>query len=201
MIFYGTRAKNIHNGQIKNVKCPSCENETNMKYSVFGKYAHVYWVPFFHMETIYVTECNNCYKTYEPKELGDDVKKKLKIEKERNGIKAPIWFYSGPFIILGLILFGLYSSMKEDSNTEEYYKNPIKGDVYEVKTMDGNYSSMKFERKLNDSIYFLVNDMAINKSSEIDKINIDKYYNDMYSFHKLYIDSLFKSHYIYKINR
>ena len=46
MIFYGTNAKNIKNGKVINVQCPNCEQNTSMTYSVFGKYAHVYWVPF-----------------------------------------------------------------------------------------------------------------------------------------------------------
>ena len=105
MIFYGTRAKNIHNGQIKNVKCPHCENETSMTYSIYGKYAHVYWIPFFPIGNVGVTECNSCKRTYEIKELPENIKMKYHNEKEKDGVKTPIWFFSGLFIVAILVLY------------------------------------------------------------------------------------------------
>jgi hypothetical protein len=84
MIFYGTKASTIKNGQIINVDCPNCETNSSMIYSVFGKYAHIYWIPLFPIKKITITECNNCKKTFEYKELPQAIQTKLDREKEKD---------------------------------------------------------------------------------------------------------------------
>ena len=203
MIFYGSRATTLTKGQIRNVKCSHCDTDSTMTYHVFGKYAHVYWVPLFPMEKICVVECNNCSKTFEFAQFTEQISNKLKIEKERNPAKNPIWYYSGLFIIASLIGYGFYSSQKEDSDTQAYFENPKEGDVYETKSGSGGFTTLKFigESKNKDSLYFYLNDMEIDQSSAIHKIDLDKYYNEVYSFDKAFLDSLYNSKYIYKINR
>lgn len=203
MIFYGTRATNIKNGQIRNVTCPNCETNTSMTYSVFGKYAHIYWIPLFPYKKVGVTECNECKKTFEFKELPAEIQTKLTREKENNPPKYPIWYFSGLFIIVLLIGYGIYSSQKKDADTQAFYENPKEGDIYETKTETGAFTTMKFiaESKNKDSLYFYVNEMEIDNSSAINQIDIEKYYKEIYSFEKTYLDSLYKAKYIYKINR
>lgn len=203
MIFYGSRATTLTNGQIRNVKCSHCDTDSTMNYHVFGKYAHVYWIPFFPMAKICIVECTNCNKTFEFDRFTEQMTNKLKIEKERNPAKTPIWFYSGLILIASLIGYSFYSSQKEDSETHTYYENPKEGDIYETKTETGNYTTMKFVSNSinNDSVYFYLNDMETDQSSAIHKIDINKYYNEVYSFDKVYIDSLYNSKYIYKIKR
>ncbi|WP_298121335.1 zinc-ribbon domain-containing protein [Flavobacterium sp.] len=110
MIFYGTKASNIKNGQIINVDCPHCQTNTSMIYSVFGRYAHVYWIPFFPIGRVTVTECNSCKKTFEFSELPQPIQEKLLREKEKGGAKTPIWMFSGLGIIAVLVAIGIYSS-------------------------------------------------------------------------------------------
>lgn len=40
MIFYGTNSSRLKDGQLPNVTCPNCKNQTSMTYTVFGKYAN-----------------------------------------------------------------------------------------------------------------------------------------------------------------
>lgn len=49
MIIFGSKASNIGNFEVPNSKCAYCENESTQRISVFGKYAHIFWIPFFPM--------------------------------------------------------------------------------------------------------------------------------------------------------
>ena len=201
MIFYGTRAKNIHNGQIKNVKCPNCENETSMTYSIFGKYAHVYWIPFFPIGKVGIIECNSCKRTYEIKELPENIKVKYEREKEKSGIKTPIWFFSGLFIIATLIVVGYFMSKQTSANELTHLEQPKVGDVYEFNTQTGYYSTMKIESIKGDSLYFFINEMETNKKSGISDIDKASNYKEIYGYTKAEIKKMHTDEEIYEINR
>lgn len=201
MVFYGTKAKNIHNGQLKNVKCPNCENETSMTYSVFGKYAHVYWIPFFPIGKVGVTECDSCKRTFEIKELPENIKTKYQREEEKNGAKTPIWFFSGLFIVAAIAVFGYFASQQTAANELSYLEKPEVGDVYEYQTETGYYSSMKLQSIVEDSLFFYLNEMETNKKSGISDIDKAANYKVIYGYSKAEIKQLYTDKDIYEINR
>lgn len=202
MIFYGSRATNIRNGQIINVVCPNCEKNTSMIYSVFAKYGHVYWIPFFPMDRITVAECNSCKKTYEYKDLSENIQAKLQREKEKSPVRYPIWMFSGLFIILGLIGFGFYDSKKTDINNADYIKNPKVGDVYYIKASVGHYTTFKVDKISRTEVYITSNDYEIDLESDIYKINISEYYTKSKdTLEVMQLQGLFKDNTIIEIVR
>jgi hypothetical protein len=201
MIFYGTRSSNIKNGQLRNIKCPNCENETSMTYSVFGKYAHVYWIPFFPIGKTNIVECNDCKATYDVKDLDQKIKDKFKIEKEKESAKTPIWFFSGLIIIAIIAVAGYFLSQQTKAEELEFIDQPQVGDIYQYKTETNNYSTMKIDSVLKDSIYFFVNEMEITKSSGISEIDIEENYKELYGFSKSKIKEMYTNEEIYEINR
>ena len=176
MVFYGTKASNLKNGQIINVDCPSCEANTTMKYSVFGKYGHLYWIPFFPISKITVAECNSCKKTFEYKELSDGIRTKFEREKEKNPIKFPLWMFSGLFVIAALVGFGVYTSGETEKKEAGYIKNPKVGDVYSIKNAEANYTSARVDKIDKDSIYVTNNDYETDQTTGIDEIDVPKNY-------------------------
>ena len=106
MIIYGTKSSILKNGQITNVICPNCETNSIIKYSIFGKYAHVYWIPFFLIERITLTECDSCNKIFELKNLPKTIIEKIEKQKERQPIKFPFWMFSGLYLVGAIIIFG-----------------------------------------------------------------------------------------------
>lgn len=201
MIFYGTKASTIKNGQIINVDCPNCETNSSMIYSVFGKYAHIYWIPLFPIKKITVTECNNCKKTFEYKELPQAIQTKLDREKEKDGAKTPIWMFSGLFIIATLVAFGIYSSGETEKKEAEYLKAPKVGDIYRFESNPGFYSTMKVESILKDSLHVFINKVETNKTSGVDDIDKPENYSEIYGYSKAEIIKMYKDKEIYEINR
>lgn len=201
MIFYGTKASNIKNGQVINVDCPHCETNTSMNYAVFGKYAHVYWIPFFPIGKTTVAECNNCKRTFEYSELPQPIQTKLDREKEKDGAKTPIWMFSGLGVIAVLVAIGYVVSGQTEKKEAEYLKAPKVGDIYKFESNPGFYSTMKVESVLKDSVHVLINDMETNKTSGINDIDKPENYKELYGYSKEQIRKMYKDNEIYEIER
>ena len=201
MIFYGTRASNLKNGQITNVDCPNCQTNTSMIYSVFGKYAHIYWIPFFPISKLTVTECTSCKKTYDYKELPQPIQTKIDREKEKDVAKTPIWMFSGLILIGVLVAFGAYSSGETEKKEAEYLKAPKIGDIYRFESTAGYYSTMKVESVLKDSLHVYVNEMEVSKQSGISDIDKPENYKELYGYSIEEIREMYKDKKIYEIDR
>tara|TARA_R110002050_G_scaffold104052_5_gene213264 strand:- start:31849 stop:32454 length:606 start_codon:yes stop_codon:yes gene_type:complete len=200
MIFYGTSSSRLKNGQLNNVTCPNCENQTSMTYGVFGKYFYLYWIPIFPIGKDNILECNSCKKTFKLKELPNQIKKRFELEKH-SGI--PILHFSGLLIIACVIAYFSYSSSKHKELESVYIKEPAIGDVYSIETETaGHYTSMRITNIINDSIHVLFNDYEIDKKTGIDQIDKDKNYTDQNDgYTKEEILSLYNDKIIYEINR
>ncbi len=202
MIFYfGTKASNLKNGQIINVDCPNCNSNVSMVYSVFGKYAHLYLVPFFPIKKMTFAECNSCKKTFEKFELPSNIQTKLERENEKDRVSTPIWMFTGLFVIALIVALCFYSSHQTDANSEKYIKNPKVGDIYYLKSSKGYFSTMKVNNVSKDSINALINEMEIDKKSNIDEIDKDTNYKNAYSFSKKDILKLYNEENIYEVKR
>ncbi len=201
MIFYGTRSSNLKNGKIKNVTCPNCQKETEMTYSVFGKYAHVYWIPFFPIGRVNVVECNNCKATYDVKDSNEKIQQQFKKEQDFNGSKTPVWFFSGLFVVAGLVAIGMYASDQTEMSEKEYIKDPKVGDVYHINASEGFYSSMKVEKVFKDSVYAFVNEMETDKMTGVDDIDKAENYKEIYGYSKAQLVKLYNDKEIYQIDR
>lgn len=203
MIFYGSKAANLKNGKLLNMQCSNCNQTTSMTYSVYGKYAHVYWIPFFPFEKTAFVECDSCKRTFEDKELTPENKKKLYSENERTGkTKYPLWMFSGLALVGALIAFGTYQSGVTDDEEKEFAKVPKMNDVYHIKLTNGFYSSAKVTDVNKDSVLLIFNNYETDASTGIDKIDLDKNYTDaIFSYSRKRVVELQKADTIYTIER
>ncbi|MEO8532621.1 MAG: hypothetical protein ABI441_02670 [Flavobacterium sp.] len=201
LLYYGTKATNLKNGQIINVDCPNCNTNVSMIYSVFGKYGHLYLIPFFPIKKLTFAECNSCKKTFEEAELPSAIQQKLQREKEKNAVKTPIWMFSGLFIIAALIGLGFYSSHQTDVDTGTFIKDPKVGDVYFLNSAEGYYTTMKVNQVLKDSLSVFINDMEIDRKTDVDKIDIDKNYKNKSNIAKKDMLKLYDEKKIYEVKR
>ena len=200
MIFYGTNSSRLKDGQLNNVTCPNCENQTSMIYSVFGKYAYIYWIPIFPLGKVNVLECNSCKRTFKLKELPEQIKHKFELEKHRG---IPILHFSGLAIIVLAIAFFAYSGSKNKELDAKYIQAPAIGDVYSVLSdTNGQYTTMKVTDVSNDSVFVVYNDYEIDKRSAIYKIDKKENYT-VYEggYTKQEILSLYEDKTIYEIDR
>ncbi len=200
MVFYGTNASRLKDGRLNNITCPNCENQTTMTYSVFGKYAYIYWIPIFPIGKQNILECDSCKKTFKLKELPRQIQSKFELEKHTG---VPIKHFAGLGIIAIAIGFIMYSSSQNKANNLKYINAPEIGDVYSINgSQKGYYSTMRIKDVTNDSIYLISNDYEVDKKSGIDKIDVDKNYTtEEYSISKQEIIGLYTDETIFEIDR
>jgi zinc-ribbon family len=203
MIFYGTKASNIKNGELRNVTCPHCQTNVSMNYSVYSKYAHIYWIPFFPISKTNIIECRSCKASYDLATVDQSIKEKFKKEQEQNPAKTPLTHYSLLFLLGIGMGFGVYSVIKEGSDTEEFAKNPKVGDVFYEALSNGHFSTSKITKVTKDSILVLQN----NKES-VEKTNVSTQSADKENFtmewgfsKKKYTELAIKGDSIYRIVR
>ena len=186
MIFYGRNSGVIGNGQLRNVICPNCEKESAMTYSVYGKYAHLYWVPFFPMGRTNIVECNSCKATYDVKDLDQKIKDKFSQELERNPVKTPIKHFSMVGVIALIIVGVVINGFVEKNSSGDYAKNPKVGDIYYFETpeLKGHYSTLKITKITTDSIFVMENNLEVDSKTNMDKVIVDKNYTIPSSYSK-----------------
>lgn len=199
MIFYGTNASRLKDGRLNNVTCPNCNNNTTMNYSVFGKYAYIYWIPIFPTGKENVLECTSCNKTYKLKELPEQIKHKFETEKY-NGI--PFKHFAGLGIIAVIVCIAMYLGKQHEEDVEKYIHDPQVGDVYTLEgEQSGYHSAMRITEVTADSVYALMSDYEYNTTRLRDLNKDENYSSEMYAFSKEDILTLFAEEAIEDIHR
>ena len=98
MIIFGQRGTNMGSFENKGT-CEYCNNEGTQRFSVYGKYAHVFWIPTFPMGRKAFSECTHCKRTLDKKNFPPELLNQYNTDKGK--VKRPTWHWSG------LLLFGL----------------------------------------------------------------------------------------------
>jgi hypothetical protein len=103
-MIYGTRGKHLGSFQVKDIPCPYCEHVELQNMSIFGRYAHVMWIPLFPIGKTPVAECTRCKRTYD----GADFSEKMHLIGGELGsrVKSPTWMWAGLMLIAGLVVLG-----------------------------------------------------------------------------------------------
>lgn len=202
MIFFGTKASRVKNGQLNNISCPNCENTTSFNYSIFQQYFHLYWIPAFPTGKENVLECNNCKKTFYLHQLPKAVKEKFAFEKQ--GVGMHIKFFSAPIAFVLLLSIIFYMDSKDDELDKAYMENPKKGDVYSHYSQEnyGYYTTMKIAEVTEDTLYVFLNEYETNKKTDVDNIDkLENYTIEQYLISRAEIDSMYANGKIFEVDR
>ena len=109
MIFYGSKASKLGDVHVSGTKCSFCGADSNQHVSIFGKYAHLYWIPLFPIGKTAVAECQLCKHTAAQKEFPAELRNKY--QALTNDIKRPAWHWSGLGIIGLLVLIFAFNKI------------------------------------------------------------------------------------------
>jgi hypothetical protein len=199
MIFYGSKSANIKNDRVSNIECQNCGNNVSMNYNIFQRYVHIYWIPLFPVQKITILECNSCKATFDLNDLTSI--NKQKIERSNGKTPTPFWMFSGTFIIAVIVIAIFINTLKTDSDSKIFIQDPKIGDVYFVKESNGFYTTMKVHEISKDTLIVYLNDMEIDKKTQIDKINLHNNYNTTDKLSRKQIEKLFEEGHIYEVLR
>ncbi len=100
MIIYGTKGKHIHSEETDLIQCSHCQEQRKHTISIYGRYAHIFWIPFFPIGKKGVSECNHCKMTLAPKDMNESLK--FAFQNVEKNAKRPIthWLL---LIIIGVL--------------------------------------------------------------------------------------------------
>lgn len=148
MIIFGGRASNIGNFNVPYSNCAYCEYGDTQRISVFGKYAHVFWIPIFPVGKKAVSECTHCKRTIEQKDFSPELKALYR--EHKGAAKRPFWHW------LGLIIFGLFfaliASIGGSGGEEDSRSALLKADEHSMTknpTMESDSISYKISQMFN----------------------------------------------------
>ena len=200
MIVYGSRAVHLKTVQSHKATCANCDTQGSIIISVFRKHAHIFWIPLFPIGKRGVSQCQHCKNTLESGSMPESIKREYTNLKE--DAKGPYWQFSGLGLILAFFLYSSYSGGENKKITLDYISAPVKGDVYEYKMEEGDYSTLKVIAVTNDSVFVSPNEYAINRISKIYKIDKPENYSELsYGIGKDRLKEMYESGDVFDINR
>jgi len=174
LFLVGTRDSNIKNGVILNEKCPKCNTQDALHFSIYKKYTHVTLIPLFPVgKTVYI-RCSNCEENFDYEDLSESAQLQLRNEK----LDYSIWMFSGSIIIALFLIFTINRYFENKDEAGVLIKNPMQGDVYNLKLNNGYYSNMRIDKITADSVYATLNDFQAYMPNEIDDLNKPENYSN-----------------------
>lgn len=172
MIISGNRATKTGHQSLFGTKCNSCSSKEALEMYTFSRYFHIFWVPFFPYRKEAITQCNHCKQILNKKEFSSDLS--LQYEEMKTNIKTPYWQYIGGVLFVVLII-SIFSSIKEDNKRDIAFLNaPQPGDIYKIRTPDGQYTLYKVSEVKSDSVYVLFNEFETNKQSGLRQVKMNE---------------------------
>lgn len=174
MVLVGTRDSNAKNGIISNEKCPKCETENALHFSIYKRYTHLTLIPLFPVGKYVNIQCSNCKESFEYEDLSENIQYQLKNQK----LKSSIWMFTGSIAIALFVIFTINNYTQKKDETSVLIKKPIIGDIYNLKFSNGYYSTMRIDKVTIDSVYTTQNDFNAYLPYEIDDIDKPENYSD-----------------------
>ncbi|MBN8676676.1 MAG: hypothetical protein J0M29_00535 [Chitinophagales bacterium] len=174
MIFFGKKASVIRQEHIFGISCPSCQTNNSIHGAVVGNYGHLYWIPTIPMGRTIAAQCEHCRKTFDEKDMPSQLRDAIRPMMDE--VKTPLKHFSGLFVIGGLFVLGIYTSINNDRDNLAFINDPAIGDVYEIKDAIRDYTTQKVIAVTDDSVYCAENQYSVNKVRGLAGIDQEKNY-------------------------
>lgn len=200
MVSFGTKSTHLASAKAHDRYCVGCQKYDTIVLNVFRKQIHLFGFPILPLSKTGNAFCQNCKKVWEEEEMSEFVQHEYLILK--NEIKGPSWQLSGGVLFLGVAIALSLVSNNTNRKELEYLSSPLKGDVYEYKTNDTQYSTMKISTVSTDSIYVSLNRHKIDKASQLNWIDkLENYQKNTVAFERQKINDMYNNGTILEINR
>lgn len=151
MIIFGTRGTYLKQ-QSEAIDCPNCGTAASVRIGFIARYFHIFWIPFFPTSKTAISQCSHCKQALYQNEMPPVMRPAL--EEANKYAKRPLAHFFGLFIIALFAVFVIFSVIKNSKNKAEYAKNPLAGDVYEVRLANKEYTYYKIKNIQADTITF-----------------------------------------------
>jgi hypothetical protein len=198
MIIYGWRLVQTAKEDIADY-CSSCGKPNSLSIHILHRYIHLFWIPLFPIGRIIKSHCSQCGLSLEKKEMPDALK--LSCSNIKHKRKIPIWMFSGVFIVGGIIMWVSIKNKLRDNENRSMIENPLKNDLYDIKSESEKYTSYKVKDVKADTVYVLVNQYETNTASGLSDLRYMEYNDTVQSLLRSDLEELFDKGEIINIER
>ena len=177
MIFYGFKGAHLRTAPLPaGTSCPACATPDSLKASVYSRYAHVYWIPFFPFSKSALAQCEHCQQGWEEKTLPAELQPAVRALKKST--RFPLWNWAG----VGVLVLGLagasVAGRYHERDRVAWLAAPHAGDIYTVHSPGDStkYSLLKVVSAKGNTVEVVGNDFETDDSSPISDLNAPEKY-------------------------
>ncbi len=167
MIVYGTKGTLLATTTIFE-ECAGCKAQNSVQMYIYQNHAHIFWIPTFPIGKTGATQCSQCLLVFKKKEFSPSLKGHY--ESLKSNQKTPLWTFAGLGIIALLITFGIIASKRNDEKNAKIILSPQKGDVYEIRIGQEQYTLYKVDKVNADTVFVLPNYYETNKATGLSEL-------------------------------
>jgi hypothetical protein len=167
MIVYGTRATLRKTEYIFDA-CPSCRATNSVQVSVYQRYAHVFWIPFFPIGKTGISVCNSCRQVLKKDQMPAALR--MSYDNLKSQTKIPVWNFTGLFLIAAIIIAVTVSQKQTAEKVTKLLSSPKINDIFSVKMKDDEYTLLKVKKVEGDTVYFFPNKLETNQESDLSNL-------------------------------
>jgi hypothetical protein len=173
IVFFGTAHKKLATFPLA-VPCTHCNTMDSLTMDIYQKYGHVFWIPFVPSGHTAITRCSNCgmeeFEKYFPADYTSA------FFRLKSTLRKPWWTYSGLGLLILSIVITIIVSEQDKAYDAQIILTPKKGDVYEVKLNDSEYTLYKVDRVHGGVVFIFENEYTVDQSTGLYKLE-DKPYS------------------------
>lgn len=200
MIIFGKRKRSLKSEDAYGVTCQNCGEKDCLIFTQNFHYFHIFWIPVFPYRFYGRSYCSNCDQELKERQMPLEVQEAF--ERFKQGVRRPLWSYSGLFLISLLVFAVLWIDGGIKDRNKEFSENPMVYDVIVIKKGSRMYSPLRIVAVRGDSIDYIISDSTSKysyKAREMDQMGYYKF--DTLSMHKRTIKEMAESGQINHIYR
>ncbi|QNH63449.1 hypothetical protein [Hymenobacter sediminicola] len=96
---------------------------------------------------------------------------KQELQELKRQVRAPWWHFTGLVLAAIAVGLGLISNSNQHTENLAFVNQPHKGDVYHIRTENGNYSLLKVQEVGGNTVRLLANNYETNKSTKVEELD------------------------------
>jgi hypothetical protein len=198
MIIYGTKAPLLKT-EYAGIPCPNCKTNHSIQISIFQRYAHVFWIPFFPIGKTGVSVCGNCRQVLKLKEMPADLR--LSYDNLKLQTKTPIWTFSGLGIVAVIAIGVTIHGQQNEKKIANLINKPKAGDIAQIKEKENQYTLYKVVDVKKDSVYLVINKYQTDDENDISNLEVKGFDTAVNAISKPAYAAMYKDNKILDIDR
>ena len=177
MIVYGTRAPHLRTEPLPGyLVCPHCHTAGAMRASVFGRYVHVYYIPFVPAGKMLAVECQHCGTVWEGDKIPAEALPAARDVQARASRSHTDWT-GAALVVAGIVGASVFAALDGHQN-RTFLAAPLPGDVYTVyDDSTKNYSLLRVMSTGGNVVELVANDYQTDNTTPIKTLDQDTCYS------------------------